>query len=118
MIGKPPVEPWTNLIERDIPFLKELEILPTEVVEIGECPQPIDLNNIKDIAAILDEELHLPTQRVPEKDKTFLSIGPCIDKSIYLVLDFGREVTGFPTPEPFQLLIIYKIKEVLLTFFK
>ncbi|OIN97053.1 hypothetical protein AUJ66_04495 [Candidatus Desantisbacteria bacterium CG1_02_38_46] len=106
VIGKPPVEPWTNLIERDIPFLAEKEILPVEVIEIGECPQAIDLNNIKDISAILDEELHLPTRgavlhptkvgRVPEKNKTFLSIGPCIDKSIYLVLDFGKEVSGFP----------------------
>lgn len=109
VLGIPPVEPWTNLVERDIPFLAEKERLPAEVVEVGECPQPIDLNNIKDIAAILDKELHLPYERgrsihatdilcnrPARKSKHCLTIGPCMDKNIYVLLDFGKEVSGFP----------------------
>ena len=112
-IGHPPIKPWTEMLERDIPFLREKNILPQTVIETGICPQTIDLNDIEKIAYNIDLELHLPddaektkkARNIVEgwnKQKTknaFLTIPKCIDKSYYIVVDFGKEVTGFPMIE-------------------
>ena len=104
VIGVPPIAPWKKMIPRDIPYLSEKEIYPQEITELGECPQPIDLNNIKNIAALMEKELHLPQNKnkikglkdILKKDKKFLEIKVSKNSNFYLLLDFGREVSGFP----------------------
>lgn len=99
IIGEAGCEPWTSLIPRQIPPLKEWEIHPTQVLKCGT------------VAAIDDPTLDIATRMYREPTtidpnavryaKEMVSpsgevavISPGTDS--FVVLDFGMEVVGFP----------------------
>ncbi len=79
VLGTPPVEPWTNLIPREIPFLQTTEILPASVFRIddnlGKIGYTQNLLTDNESCAVIDAT----------RPGSFPS----------LVLDFGREVVGY-----------------------
>jgi len=99
-IGVPPVEPWTSMMERDIPFPFEREIYPHAVIEAGAVSE----NSKKgDLAEMLADErlLSKPGEAFKYGDLTIPVKETMIQpdengRDVYLVVDFGREVTGFP----------------------
>ncbi|PIP15406.1 MAG: hypothetical protein COX46_05955, partial [bacterium (Candidatus Ratteibacteria) CG23_combo_of_CG06-09_8_20_14_all_48_7] len=108
-INRTPTIPWENLIPRDIPFLKESALLPQRVVEIGEIAGSnvgqgfsLALDNLN-LAGLLENELHLPWNKegikglknLLRQNDRYLEIS-VPENGLYLILDFGKEVTGFP----------------------
>ncbi len=99
-IGVPPVAPWTSMVERDIPFPAEREIHPEAIIDAGIVSEE---SQKRDIAEMLsDEKLLSSSDRaleyadlaVPGRE---VSVEPDLNgRDVYLVVDFGREVTGFP----------------------
>jgi hypothetical protein len=72
VLGLPPVDPWENLVPRDIPFLFEKEIFPTAILDLGivEAAPPTGRLNLTDIfgsaegqVAYLFAYLHSPTEQ-------------------------------------------------------
>jgi len=143
VIGPVGIDPWPNLVSREIPFLYEHEIYPTTVVEVGiadttgvqlpsdnkapiaplmgrekkqSCPDfsavmtdPFALcrrPNINDILSIRPFNPRGTTERragriwkAKNSGKGALIVyttGMGSHKNPYVVLDFGREVTGYP----------------------
>ena len=143
IIGPVGIDPWPNLVPREIPFLYEHDIYPKGVVEVGiantvgvqlpsdssihvaslmgrekkrACPdfssfmsEPSALckrPTIDDILSIKPFNPHgMPEARVLNSWKVENSVkGKLIvypmpmgaHKNPYIVLDFGREVTGYP----------------------
>ena|GEM_PF-222589 len=97
-LGRPPVNPWKNLIPRDIPFLLEQETFPTKILDQGTV-EPIEE---KDVARRLAREPHHPGPTPGLKDAGKLlksGDGPavvCTDKAdVYATIDFGKEVSGY-----------------------
>jgi len=102
LLGKPPVLPWKTLTARDILFLKEKKQWPLRVVESGEIAEKGDWDNRK-IAELLENELHLSSPgQASGKFRNVLDGGDRFAETsvpecgLYLIVDFGREVTGFP----------------------
>ena len=104
----PPDQPWHVLEARDIPLLRETELPPARVSLIGEL---IDMGNArqKDIYQVILEGLHFPLEHAAATNvEAVLNDGSqsarfqgvfVPGKGIrtpYVVLDFGRQVFGFP----------------------
>ena len=104
----PPDQPWHVLEARDIPLLRETELPPARVSLVGEL---IDMGNARqtDIYQLILEGLHFPLEHALAEDvEAVLNTGPdsarfqgvfAPRKGIrapYVVLDFGRQVFGFP----------------------
>ncbi|MFC1735487.1 family 78 glycoside hydrolase catalytic domain [Candidatus Hydrogenedentota bacterium] len=98
---QPPVEPWSNMLEREIPFMEETEIFPARVIAVGEvacapagATVAEQLNNeemteatdvrIDNIDAILDG-----TSEYARIETTG------VGKAASFIVDFGRNVTGY-----------------------
>ncbi len=109
----PPVRPWLKMVPRDIPPLLEAEVFPVSVVEVGEVPDqeprwleetgvaeqmamdihlPLRAGRVKNVEALLREEgaavIENPSDSV---EGPFEGL-----RNVYVVVDFGREVTGHP----------------------
>ncbi len=105
VIGRPPMVPWTSLVPRDIPRLLEKPVLPKALLAIGEIQSPRDRwQGISDIAKFVAEESREPLDAVRvENIEALLLDGEdryalihSSGKDVYLLLDFGKEVVGYP----------------------
>ncbi len=105
-LGTPPVNPWMNLIPRDIPQLMETCVVPDEIADYGEC-EPIDkdcsLFNVADIMNIEEHtplkgcDVSFPGRRDSGKSTENIPIRALKGKStVYIVFDFMKEVVGYP----------------------
>ncbi len=98
--------PWVLLEERDVPMMREEELWPERVVEVGEVSN--DGRSGIDIATLLDREIHLPADSgtIEQLDTILTPAGSLVCRAAfvpheggrvpYLILDFGRQVFGFP----------------------
>jgi alpha-L-rhamnosidase len=98
--------PWQNLTPREIPFMYEHERFPVKVLEAGVCdPVGIELpeNNKVPVAIIMSRERRDKTDgKIKEPGKHKFMVNPLSEedryskKGVYVILDFGREIAGFP----------------------
>ncbi len=104
VIGRPPMAPWTSLVSRDIPMLLEKSVFPQAILGIGECQSTEDRwREVSSIAELMAEEVREPLdtaqmeniEAVLSDDDQYALINSS-GKDVYLVLDFGREVVGYP----------------------
>lgn len=97
--GVAPVEPFGNMMARDIPQLLEKQISAERIIEAGEVTDasgetPADLmmkeelSPLKTGAVINQEEILKPDGRVA-------TVSAPAGRSVSFVLDFGRVVTGY-----------------------
>ena len=110
---KLPIAPWLHIIPRDIPMLLETEIFPTSVVEFGDVERTLNPTPLeKDVAAQMVSEAVGPLmvgtvseiENILQADgkagviQTNTDPGPVGIglQDIYVVVDFGKEVTGYP----------------------
>ncbi len=89
----------TNLVPREIPALREWSVYPERVVECGWVQPAADA--FLDIAERMsierteaDPRAVLGAKSVLEPYNDTAEIAPCRDS--FIVLDFGREIAGFP----------------------
>lgn len=99
ILGEVGIEPWVELIPRQIPLLKQWSIYPEQVLKCGTITPANDPN--LDIATRMYKE---PTQKCADivtyakgllkgsQDVTVIEPG----QDAFVVLDFGREVVGYP----------------------
>jgi hypothetical protein len=99
IVGDRGCEPWTNLVPRQIPPLKEWEVHPQRVLSCGTITTVDD--PALDIATrIYAEQTNENASAVkyakemlsPSGDAAIVSAGP----DCFVVLDFGMEVVGHP----------------------
>jgi len=104
VIGRPPMVPWTSLVPRDIPRLLEKFVLPKAVLSAGEIQSRKDRwQGVSHIAKFIAEETResLDSAQVQNieallnKDDRHTRIYSS-GKDVYLLLDFGKEVVGYP----------------------
>lgn len=97
--GAAGVEPWTSLVPRPIPRLKEVELFPGHVLSSGvvESVAEADL----DIATRMYEEKTIERSGVVRYSRSMTN--PAAESAevvpghdAFVVLDFGREVVGYP----------------------
>ena len=104
VIGRPPMAPWTSLVPRDIPMLLEKSVFPQAILAIGECQSTEDRwQGVSDIAKFMAEETRESLEAVRVENIEALLNGEdgyalihSSDKDVYLLLDFGKEVVGYP----------------------
>jgi len=104
VIGRPPMAPWTSLVPRDIPQLLEGYVPPKAVSAVGEYQSTINRwQEISHIAKFMAEETResLDTARVENIEALLNEEGRYAlihssGKDVSLLLDFGKEVVGYP----------------------
>ena len=104
VIGRPPMAPWISLVPRDIPMLLEKSVFPQAILAIGECQSTEDRwQDISSIAELMAEEVRKPLDTaqvenieavLSDDDQYALINSP--GKDVSLLLDFGKEVVGYP----------------------
>ena len=98
VIGDVGCEPWTSLIPRQIPPLKEWDLYPRQVLSCGTV-SPIDDSTLDVATRMRREQTHADdsTVRYPKEllcasgEVAIVNPGP----DSFIVLDFGMEVVGF-----------------------
>jgi len=105
--------PWDNLVPRDIPMLMETEVAPTRVTMVGEV-QNLLPGAAPSVAHQMSQETPGPLKNCTVENAESLTSeggGKVVIRttplgaynpnsySAVLVLDFGREVTGYPRIE-------------------
>ena len=104
VIGRPPMAPWPSLVPRDIPQLLEEFVLPKAVLAVRQYQSPTSRwQEISHIAKFMAEETResLDTARVEnieallDKENGYALIHSS-GKDVSLLLDFGKEVVGYP----------------------
>jgi len=98
--GIVPIEPWFKMVPRSIPYLEEYEVTPVRVVEVGIARD--DTSRGEDLAKrMFLEKLAADPEAVSDPEALLKPDGlsaiinpPGPGRSVYVVLDFGREVTG------------------------
>ena len=95
--GVAPVEPFGNMRARDIPFLEEKQISAEKIVEAGDV---VDAKGETPADQMMAEELVsltsiLNQNNILVSDGKVATIQPASGRSVSLVLDFGRTVTGY-----------------------
>lgn len=105
--------PWDNLVPRDIPMLMETEVTPTRVTTVGEVLNLLP-GAAPSVAHQMSEETPGPLKNCTVENAESLTSegnGNVVIRttpqgasnptsySAVLVLDFGREVTGYPRIE-------------------
>ncbi len=101
----PNQQPWKSLAPRDVPMMRQREVLPTRIVKTGEVLQSAG----EDVYARFTAEAHLPltVAEFNKAESLLVQGGPACraraktgpDKKVhepFVVLDFGRQVFGFP----------------------
>lgn len=99
---------WVLLEARDIPMMQEHETFPERVIEVGEVID-VGLPGQRDIFGLLNAELHFPLRNAIAKDPEAVLqedgrsaefqgkfAGAKGIRSPYIILDFGRQLFGFP----------------------
>ncbi len=107
VIELPQFIPWRSLIPREIPPLREERILAQTLIEAGVIPEKKYPDKMHKIAEAMAEEQHQPDEEVIENPQTMFRDDetcavihpPKAGQAVYLTLDFGREVCGFPRLE-------------------
>ncbi|NLF02340.1 MAG: family 78 glycoside hydrolase catalytic domain, partial [Anaerolineales bacterium] len=110
----PRASPWSSLEPRQTPLMQEREIFPVHVVEVGEVMEFHSMISETDVPERLAAEPHflLEYTRAEGVDRLIApgvgsavfqgappAPGDPLDKGVrspYVVLDFGRQVFGFP----------------------
>lgn len=104
IIGKPPQKPWVNLLPRDIPPMFEREISPRMVYRIGEVERKVPKNPLLVPEQIQVEEVR-QVKTVSVTNTKYLAGGngklttvttSVPGKDAVVLLDFGKEIAGFP----------------------
>jgi len=124
VMGRPPMAPWTSLVPRDIPMLRENLVLPKAVLAVGECSSTEGRwQGVSHIAKFLAEETigSLETARVENAEALLnkeagYTLVHSSGKDVYLLLDFGEEVVGYPRLEvegPAGVIIDFGYSEIL-----
>jgi hypothetical protein len=103
--------PWENLVPRDIPMSLEEEVAPVAVTMIGEV-QNLAPGTAPTMAHQMSLETPGPLKYCTVEDANSLTQkaggaavvrttpqGESVGSGVVLVLDFGREVTGYPRLE-------------------
>lgn len=95
----PPTEPFTNMLPRDIPFLLEKPVSAERIIEVGEVLDalgdvPADQMAREELVPLSDAACQNP-ENVLVPDGQYAVIQAPAGKSVSLVLDFGRTVTGY-----------------------
>ena len=105
--------PWDNLVPRDIPMLMEKEVLPARITMVGEVLNLLP-GAAPSVAHQMSEETPGPLKNCTVENAESLTLeggGKVVIRttppdvnypnsySAVLVLDFGREVTGYPRIE-------------------
>lgn len=99
VIGEVGCEPWTSLVPRQIPALKEWEVHPQQMLACGTA-SPIDDSSLDVATRIYAEPTHNDPSAVsytkemlrPSGDVSVVNPGP----DSFVVFDYGSEVVGFP----------------------
>lgn len=103
-IGVPGIEPWRELIERDIPYLYEEIVKPQRILEAGEV-DTLAFNYVKGFSDMLNaENSHI---RGFEKCRVIgytdfpqntapIEITTADSASVKLIFDFGKTLVGHP----------------------
>ena len=99
---------WFLLEEREIPLLRERELLPSSLLEAGEV---VDLGRPgqTDIPELLNQEQHFPLENaISDNPEAVLSAGQPAARfqgrfagelgirAPFILIDFGRQLFGFP----------------------
>ena len=99
IVGEVGVEPWTLLVPRQIPPLRECEALPRHVLKCGVV-ETVD-DPALDVATRMHGERNKAARAAIKYPNALLNtsgeaavVTP--GEGRFLVLDFGREVVGFP----------------------
>jgi alpha-L-rhamnosidase len=97
--GVAPVEPFTNLVQRDIPFLVEKPVSAEKIIESGEVTDtsgevPADQMMQEEIAPLTQATIENANELL-KADGKYATVRAPNGKSVSLVLDFGRTVTGY-----------------------
>ena len=109
----PGLSPWSYLEPRQTPLMTERAVYPTRIVEVGEVLEDMSLSVETDVPERLAVEPHVPLgmARVARAEEMLAPEGGAIVRSApcrrgdprdlgvrspYVVLDFGRQVFGFP----------------------
>ncbi len=99
--------PWRSLIPREIPPLREEPILAQALVETGVVPEKKYPGDRHRIAEAIAEEEHQPDKGMIENPQVMFQddeawaviYPPKTGQAVYLTIDFGAEVCGFPRVE-------------------
>ena len=98
IIGEVGIEPWTTLIPRQIPHLKETEVFPESILKYGSVV-PVDASEL-DIATLMYREQKQTRDDVIKHPRAMLkSFGgeaTITSSDTFVVIDFAQEVVGFP----------------------
>ena len=97
--GVAPVEPFGNMQARDIPFLEEKQISAEKIIEAGETidakgETPADQMMAEEIVPFSQTSILNPNN-ILFSDGKVATIQPSSGRSVSLVLDFGKTVTGY-----------------------
>lgn len=105
----PPVSlEWVLLEGRDTPMMEEHESFPQRIIEVGEVID-FGLRGQTDIFEVLNTEIHFPAEHavIKSPDAVLRNDGRKAEfqgkfagvkgiRAPYLILDFGRQLFGFP----------------------
>ncbi len=95
----PPTEPFTRMIPRDIPFLLEELVSAVQIVEMGQVTDqqrdiPGDQMVLEEISPFSDARIKNPQDLLASDGRSSQVRAPA-GKSVSVVFDFGRTVTGY-----------------------
>ncbi|MCE5314518.1 MAG: family 78 glycoside hydrolase catalytic domain [Armatimonadota bacterium] len=99
ILGDTGIEPWTNLVPREIAHLREWEVFAESVLESGTVTR-LDDPHLDIATCMYKESTHAKPGSVKNERnllsgrRGFAEIERWPDT--YLVIDFGRQVVGFP----------------------
>lgn len=92
VLGVPPVEPWTELVEREIPFLDGERVRPVNAAwESASVTY-----SWRDDWEVYDEQDLVPDNAHKSNTEPMRVMKTHEDFTPSVVLDFGRDVTGYP----------------------
>ena len=110
VLGPSTMDPWGELRERDIPHLFEMTVFPESVREAGisvSTDGPTD-GGPQSVAALIagGHHLGLATEKIedrcaavfPNEQVAVIHPPGCVG-AVYMVIDFAREVVGYPVIE-------------------
>ncbi len=103
-------EPWREMREREIPFLKESVVFPASVREVGEAAPPAEVDPLDPsaVATVIarSEHLGLGTEKIAQRtamifddERATVFHPPTVGGGVYAVVDFERMVVGYPFVE-------------------
>jgi hypothetical protein len=103
-IGPAGMEPWPNLVPRDIPAMREQPVGAIKVLEVTEVTPAGEVEAGRHISQVMASGVRGPVRRVEVKSaEKLIGNGPggaivrtAPEADVSFLIDFGREVTGYP----------------------